>query len=284
MISVVIPAYNEESGIGDLLGELLSLSEEVTEIEEIIVVDDGSNDKTPTIAREYDVQVIEHQENIGYGASLKTGIRSATEEYILITDADGTYPVASIPELINYVGKFDMVVGARKGENVNIPVYRQPAKWFLSALANYLVDSTIPDLNSGLRIFRKEDVEELFHILPSGFSFTTTITLSYHTSNMFVKYIPINYHNREGNSKINPLRDGMNFILLILRTVTYFKPLRVYLPVGTTFLFLSLVVYIYTELFLDAFYDTTTVILAVFGIHFLMYGLLADLIVRQHKS
>jgi len=284
MISVVVPAYNEAAGIGDMLEELLSLSADIPEIQDIIVVDDGSTDETAAIAGDYDVQVIEHRQNRGYGASLKTGIRAATEEYILITDADGTYPVDAIPELISHVDEYDMVTGARKGENVSIPTYRRPAKWFLSKLANYLVDDTIPDLNSGLRIFRKEDAKELFHILPSGFSFTTTITLSYHTSDRRVRYVPIDYLERDGESKINPIRDGLNFILLILRTATYFNPLRVFFPIGIAFLFLSVFVYIYTEFVLGLFFETTTVILAVFGIQILMFGLLADLVVRRHRS
>ncbi|MFH1562317.1 MAG: glycosyltransferase family 2 protein, partial [Nitrospirota bacterium] len=217
-ISIVIPAYNEEKGVGALIDEL---KEKMKCHEyEIIVVDDGSCDNTVNIAREKDVVLIQHPKNRGYGASLKTGIRKAKYDTIAITDADGTYPVSEMPKLIKYIGEYDMVVGARNKQK--IPLTRRPAKFFLNRLANYLTEVEIPDLNSGLRVFKKDIAVKFFNLLPNGFSFTTTITLAMLTNDYLVKFIPIDYLERQGKSKIRPIRDTYNFLTLIIRTVMYF--------------------------------------------------------------
>jgi len=179
MLSIVIPAHNEEKAIGAVLDELIEVLE--GQKYEIIVVDDGSTDKTPKIVQQKDsIKLIQHHYNKGYGAAIKTGIKNATNEVILIIDGDGSYPVKAIPELLKEADKYDMVVGARTGKEVKIQLYRRPAKWFLSKLANYLAETKIPDLNSGMRIFRRKEVERFLNILPNKFSFTTTLTLAYH--------------------------------------------------------------------------------------------------------
>jgi len=278
MISLVIPAYNEDKGISKVLADLKTILDSTHLQYEIIVVDDGSSDKTAEIVQNQDfVRLIQHPVNRGYGAALKTGIKSANGEWILITDADGTYPNESIPDLLKYSDKYDMVVGARTGENVSIPLYRRPAKLFLTKLANYLVGTRIPDLNSGMRLFRKEDSMKYFHILPSGFSFTTTITLSYLSDDFLIKYVPIDYHERHGSSKIKPFRDGLNFILLIIKAITYFNPLKVFLPISIIFFVVGIIILIYQILFIANVGDLSVMmILAAFQIGFL--GLLADLI------
>src|SRR5262249_22502084 len=145
---------------------------------EIIVVDDGSKDKTRRAAEEAGAVVLRHPRNRGYGASLKTGITVAAYDVICITDADGTYPVERIPELLAELRTADMVVGARTGARVAIPLIRKPAKWVLNRLANYITSTKIPDLNSGLRLFRRDAALQYFHMLPDQFSFTTTITMA----------------------------------------------------------------------------------------------------------
>ena len=169
---------------------------------------------------------------------MKTGIRAANGDWILITDADGTYPHDRIPDLLRHVGDHDMVVGARTGDAARIPLLRRPAKWVLAKLANYLAETRIPDLNSGLRVFRKELALRFARILPSGFSFTTTITLASLCHGYRVKYMPIAYHKRTGRSKIKPIRDTYNFTMLIVRTTLYFNPLKIFMPAGM-FLFLA---------------------------------------------
>lgn len=197
---------------------------------EILVVDDGSTDASAGEALAAGARVVRHRSNRGYGASLKTGIVAAAHSINVIIDADGTYPACNIPELVKLLDRADMAVGARTGANVNIPLVRRPAKWLLNRLANYISSSKIPDLNSGLRAFRREVASQYFGILPNQFSFTTTITLAMHCDKYAVAYLPINYLPRTGKSKIVPW-DAASFLVLILRTAMLFRPLRIFLPV-----------------------------------------------------
>jgi glycosyltransferase involved in cell wall biosynthesis len=173
---------------------------------------------------------LRHRSNRGYGAALKSGISAASNDYVVITDADGTYPSKYIPELLASLETADMVVGARTGANVKIPLVRRPAKWLLNRLANYMTNSKIPDLNSGLRAFRRNVAMQYFTILPDQFSWTTTITLAMHCDKYAVTYLPIDYLARKGRSKIVPW-DAGSFAILILRTAMLFRPLRVFIPV-----------------------------------------------------
>ncbi len=229
-LSVVIPAYNEGSAVRPVLEELRKILEDNAIDAEIIVVDDGSADNTGAEARKAGVRVLQHRSNRGYGASLKTGIAAATHDIIAITDADGTYPASFIPEMLERLDQADMVVGARTGANVHIPLIRKPAKWVLNRMANYLTASKIPDLNSGLRVFRRDVAMQYFPILPSQFSFTTTITLAMHCDSYAVTYLPIDYRQRTGKSKIVPW-DAGSFAVLILRTAMLFRPLRIFVPI-----------------------------------------------------
>ena len=228
--SVVVPAYNEEQGIGRVLDELRAAPARSERPWEILVVNDGSTDNTAQIVSKAGIPMVDQGANLGYGASLKNGIRRATYDLIVITDGDGTYPVSEILGVVEAMDAVDMVVAARTGEKVRVPVVRRPAKWCLRKVSEYLAGVQIPDLNSGLRCFRRSTVREYMHLLPNGFSFTTTITLAYHVDSRLVRYIPVNYEKRAGSSKIRPLADTYNFILLILRTVMYFDPMRIFMP------------------------------------------------------
>jgi glycosyltransferase involved in cell wall biosynthesis len=229
-VSVVIPAYNEETGVGEVITALRHVLKEHGIRGEILVVDDGSRDATAREAFRAGAEVVRHRSNRGYGAALKTGIALARNNIIVITDADGTYPCEAIPVLVDELLRADMVVGARIGKRVSIPLVRRPAKWLLNRLANYVTASKIPDLNSGLRAFRKEVAAQYFPILPDKFSFTTTITLAMHCDSYAVTYIPIDYMPRKGRSKIVPW-DAGSFAILIFRTAMLFRPLRVFLPI-----------------------------------------------------
>ncbi len=235
-VSIVIPAYNEEGAISSTIREVSAVMKASAYASqyELLIVDDGSQDKTAELARAEGATVISQPENQGYGASLKAGIRRSKYDVIVITDADATYPSDRIPGLIDDLGNYDMVVGARVGENVAIPLVRRPAKWALGKLASYLAGRHIPDLNSGLRVMRKPLVRRFAHLLPSGFSFTTTITLASLCSGSLVKYVPIDYHARVGQSKIRP-GHAFDFLLLIIRTIVYFHPLKIFLPAGAVF-------------------------------------------------
>jgi glycosyltransferase involved in cell wall biosynthesis len=237
-LSLIIPVYNEVKAIQNTIENLDKLKQNLKNFEfEIIIVNDGSNDGTEKYLQQYkkkseNVFIINHRNNRGYGAALKTGINASKHNYIAITDADGTYPNNKIPEFFQIVleKSCDMIVGARTGKEVKIPLIRKPAKWILNLIANHLTGIKIPDINSGFRIMKKNVVKRFFNILPDGFSFTTTITLAMLTNGFHVEYIPINYNARTGQSKIRPVYDTLNFLQLIIRTSMYFEPLRVFVP------------------------------------------------------
>ncbi len=233
-VSVVVPAYNEERAIERCLSELRTELARIERDCELIVVDDGSIDRTRELAEKAGARVIALPENRGYGAALKAGVAAARYDTIAITDADGTYPASALPELLALADRYDMVVGARTGAHVADPLVRRPAKWMLRRLASYLAGRRIPDLNSGLRVMDRRLVERFAQLLPSGFSFTTTITLAALCSDLLVAYHPIDYRERIGDSKIRPIH-ALEFLLLVLRTVVYFNPLKVFLPLGAVF-------------------------------------------------
>ncbi|RMF57897.1 MAG: glycosyltransferase family 2 protein [Calditrichaeota bacterium] len=276
-VSIIIPAYNEEGAIDNQLKRIENVMSKTEWKYEIIVVDDGSRDGTVQEALKHDVILLQQPENRGYGAALKKGISHARAEKVLIIDADGTYPAEAIPDLLEKSAHYDMVVGARVGDNVEIPWARRPAKWFLRKLASYLAEYPIPDLNSGLRVMNKEAVKHFYHILPSGFSFTTTITLAFFSNDLLVHYHPIEYAKRIGKSKIKPT-DAYHFLLLILRTIVFFNPLRVFLPMGMFFFVLGMGKFIY-DLFIGNLSETAVMgFLAAFIIWAI--GLLSDQISR----
>ena len=229
-VSIIIPAYNEELAIQSVVAEILQVCREHDIPVEIVVVDDGSKDSTARLAALAGARVLRHRSNRGYGAALKTGIAAASHDYVVITDADATYPARYIPQLVAELERADMVVGARIGPNVSIPLVRRPAKFVLNKVANYLTNARIPDLNSGLRAFRREVAVQYFPILPDQFSWSTTITLAMHCDKYAVTYLPIDYRPRTGHSKIVPW-DAGSFLVLILRTAMLFRPIRVFLPV-----------------------------------------------------
>ena len=243
-VSIVIPAFNEEPGIGAALREIHAAAATIDGRVEVLVVDDGSQDRTAEVARAEGARVLSMPVNRGYGAALKAGIRQVAFDTIVITDADGTYPADMIPKLVAGIADYDMVVGARSPSATADPLSRRPAKWVLRKLAGYLAGQPIPDLNSGLRAMKRDLVERYEHLLPSGFSFTTTITLASLCRDHLVAWVPIEYRVRKGNSKIRPWH-AFDFLLLILRTIVYFNPLKVFLPMGGLFFAVGFVKTIY---------------------------------------
>jgi glycosyltransferase involved in cell wall biosynthesis len=230
-VSVVIPAYNEGRHVAAQVAAVRQTLERCDWPFEIIVVDDGSTDGTASAADAPGVRVLRRVSNQGYGAAIKLGVQHARYGWVLITDADGTYPVEAIPALLALAEKHEMVVGARLGQKVKIPLARRPAKWLLTRLASYLAGQRLPDINSGLRLMRRSLVERYESLLPEGFSFTTTITLAAACNGHAVAYVPIDYHARLGDSKIRPWH-AYDFTLLILRTIVFFNPLKVFIPAG----------------------------------------------------
>jgi len=277
--SIIIPVYNEEDSIQKVIDDLkIYLGQEC----EIIAVNDGSSDHSQAILEKItDIKVINHPINRGYGAALKSGIRASQGKYIMIIDADGSYPTQSVAELLDQKENYDMVVGARVKPQKHIPPLRKPAKWILGGLANYLTQTKIPDLNSGLRIINKEILNKFINLLPNGFSFTTTITLALLTNDYQVKYFPIDYYKRKGKSKIRPIRDTLNFFHLIIRTVLYFNPLKIFIPLGLIIFVVAIITGVYSILFTPRFMDTTFIILCATALQTFFFGLIAELITKR---
>jgi glycosyltransferase involved in cell wall biosynthesis len=272
--SIIIPAFNEEDGIAGVIQTIqeLNLDNEY----EVIIVDDGSTDNTyDKVKNLAGIRVIRHPYNKGYGSALKTGIREARYDICLIMDSDGQHDPKYIPELIREMDENEMVVGARSKDS-QFSLSRKPGKWLLSALANFLSDIRIPDLNSGLRAIRKERVREFMHIRPSGFSFSTTITLALLKAGYNVKYIPITTRKRVGRkSTVSAARDGFNTILLIIRTIVLFNPLKVFVPVSLAMFIAGFLFSLYGVIAYRRFPGTgITVILTSVIIFFV--GILAD--------
>jgi glycosyltransferase involved in cell wall biosynthesis len=282
--SLIIPCYNEEGAILHTLRELRNSLSGVQSYE-FLIVDDGSTDQTAKLLEEYQsedtaVRVITHERNRGYGAALKSGIRAARSDLIVITDADGTYPNHRIPELVAQAAQSDMIVGARIAADAQYSRLRKIPKIFLKSYAVWIAGQDIPDLNSGMRVFRRQIAERFLNILPDGFSFTTTITLAMLTNRYVVKYMPIGYSERIGKSKIQPVRDTLRFTQLILRTGMYFAPLRIFAPALVVFFLLFISSLAYDVFILDDLRETTLLLMILF-INGLMFALLADMIDKR---
>ena len=206
-LSVVIPAFNEEGGIRETIEEVQAALAEMPVPTEIIVVDDGSKDDTRGEAAKAGVRVEANPFNIGYGAALKRGIRAAQYEYVAILDADRTYPARFLPGMLALARDYDMVVGDRGAAMNNVPLMRRPAKKMLNRLASFLAKRKLNDINSGMRVFKRGELIPFLPLLPSGFSFTTTITLCMACSDKPLVYTPIEYRARVGKSKLRPVED-----------------------------------------------------------------------------
>lgn len=273
-VTIVIPAFNEAQAIGDVLENLQRVLSGSPWQFEIIVVDDGSTDNTAEIVKQHPVRLISHPSNRGYGAALKSGVRKAAYDLLVMLDADGQHNSQDVLRLLEQAKDYEVVIGARvKGSHV--PLLRRPGKWILGKVANYLAGMRIPDLNSGLRAFRREVVESYFAILPNGFSFSTTFTLAALKDNHKVAWVPITVTKRQGKSTVNPITDGYNTLILILRLIVLFDPLKVFMPVSLLLGLFGLGFLIYNLITFGSLGEAD-VILIVTAILLFFMGILAD--------
>jgi glycosyltransferase involved in cell wall biosynthesis len=226
-VSVIIPAMNEEAAIGTVVSQL----RQAAAWREVIVIDDGSTDATGARAADEGARLIRHPYNKGNGAAVKTGIRHASGEFVLIIDADGQHPPADALRLIQRLGEYDLVVGARDGAT-QATAARRGGNALLNWLASYLTGREIPDLTSGFRGARLSCLREFIHLLPNGFSTPTTTTLAFIKAGYNVTFEPIDARQRQGTSKIRFARDGAKFFLILLKIVTIFSPLRIFVPIS----------------------------------------------------
>ncbi|MHB0875603.1 MAG: glycosyltransferase family 2 protein [Anaerolineae bacterium] len=285
LVSIVVPAYNEEVAIADDLDGIKAAMDASPYSYEVIVVDDGSRDRTAEIARQRPwVRLVQHPHNRGGGAARNSGLKASRGELVAMTDADGTYPVKDLPKLIAHLldGGHDQVIGARQREAGTVRLLRTPAKWFIRMLASYMTQTQIPDLNSGLRVFRRESAVRFRSILPNTHSWVSTITIAHLYNDLSVDWVPIEYYPRKGRSTFHPVRDTYNYLSLVVRTVMYFNPLRVFLPIASLLLFVGVVKLIRDFITYQSFYvPAITFTILMTALQVLVLGLLADLIVRK---
>ena len=270
-VSVIIPVFNEEQSIGEVVQSVLSALGQDTQV---VVVDDGSTDGSAAAAGEAGALVIQHPYNMGNGAAVKTGIRNSLGEVLVMMDADGQHQPEEIMELLKDIPRYDMVVGAR-GKRSQANLQRSLANRIYNALASYVSSFRVIDLTSGFRAVKAECAERCLHLLPNGFSYPATITLALLKLGRSVKYVPIEAKARGGKSKIKPARDGIRFFLIIIKITTLFSPLRIFLPVSITFFLLGLGYYIYTFLMYHRF-TNMSVLLFITSVIIFMLGLVAE--------
>lgn len=234
-VSVVIPALNEADSVAAVLGEIRGVLSSAGIPHELLVVDDGSTDDTAKAAAAAGAAVVSHPENQGYGRSLKTGIARARHDLIVITDADGTYPPQCLPGLIRLADRYHMVVGRRTGRVYAGGPTKRAGRLVFRWLAEFAAGRHIPDINSGLRVFRRSDILPHFPSISTGFSFTTTATLVYLLNGLFVGYVPIAYHARRGRSKVRYFRDTLRAVQIIVEAILRYNPIKVFLLVAFPF-------------------------------------------------
>ena len=272
-VTIVIPAFNEQDGLPSVLENLRAWMQRGAEV---IVVDDGSTDETARVAREGGARVIRHRHNRGYGASLKSGIRAAERELVVTFDADGQFDTNDIEKIVSALNDSDMAVGVRP-QGAGSPTLRKPGKWLLGKTANYLVQAQIPDLNCGFRALPVETALRFLNLLPNGFSFTTTLTLALFKDGYNVAYVPITVHPRSTGKSSVRVADGFNTLLLIIRIVALFDPLKVFLPASAILFLAGIGYWIFDSYALGRLnIPSGAVILIVSAIMVFMFGILAD--------
>ncbi len=283
-VSVVLPTFNEEDAIGPVIDEVRTAMNSTDYAYEILVVDDCSQDATVSIAQEKNVRIVKRQINGGSGAARKTGIREARGELIVMLDADGTYTAADIPKMLELLPEWDQVNGERLSEEGTMKLLRVPAKWLIRRLAIYLSGQRIPDLNTGLKAFKRSVMMKYLWVIPDGFSCVTTMTLAFLCNGYAVKWIPSKYHKRIGKSKFHPIKDTGKYLSTVIRMVMYFNPLRVFMPVGLMLFLIGCVRGIMDFVSEQGTLQEGDIILVLAGVLIGCMGLLADLIVAQGRS
>lgn len=283
-ISIVLPVLNEELSIGETIDSVNDTMSKGGYEYEIIVVDDGSKDNTLKIAGTKNVTLLQHPSNLGTGAARKTGILNSSGDIVVTLDADGSYPIHSIPELLKYFPEYDQVIGARLKEEGKIKFLRIPTKWLMRKLASYLTQINIPDPNSGLRAFKKELMKKYLYLIPDRFSCVTTMTIAFLCNNHRVKFIPIEYYKRIGKSKFHPIKDTANYLVAIIRIILYFYPLRIFLPLSILIFLYGSVKSVYDVLFGVRHMQQLDIVILITSLIIFITGLLADLIVTLSRK
>lgn len=284
-VSIVLPVYNEKGHLREEIDRITKAMDASSYSYEVIVVDDGSNDGSGEALREIEgIRLIQFGTNRGSGSARKFGTRAARGRVVVWTDVDMTYPNDLIPELVDELDGYDQVVGARTSEQGTHKLFRVPAKLFIRKLASYLVETPIPDLNSGLRAFRRDVALQYVSQLPPGFSCVTTITLTFLAHGYTVKYWPIDYFERAGSSKFHWWTDTRRYLLQVIRMTLSFNPLRVFLPLGFVLLAVGGTKLVYDVTVNDFKVAINTLLILFASFQVFMIGMLADLVGRSTRA
>ncbi|MBK7214441.1 MAG: glycosyltransferase family 2 protein [Bacteroidales bacterium] len=280
-VSIIIPAYNEEPGLGPLLEKMQK--EGYCSRYEVIVVNDGSTDKTAEVAKRYPVRVLNHEVNKGYGASLKTGVRKSNGSLILMLDSDGQHDPSYLDKAIELLSEYDMVIGERGVDSFQVR-NRKGGKKLIRMVGEYLVEQKLPDYNSGFRGFHKSILLPMLHLMPNGFSFSTTSTLAFLKEGYSIGTFPIKVEERKGRaSNIKFFRDGTKTLLLLFRIIMLFNPLKVFFPGSLIFTLAGLSWGIHGFIVFQRF-SNSAIILVTLGMLLFFFGLLADQIALLNRK
>jgi polyisoprenyl-phosphate glycosyltransferase len=285
-VSVVLPCYNERDHVELEVKRIRAALEAAGMTYELLCVDDGSSDGTRELLQSIGgIRTILLPRNQGVGTARRIGTQQARGQVVVWTDADMTYPNQLIPELVAQLDDtYDQVVGARRTEAGTYKLARVPAKWAIRKLACWLTNTDIPDLNSGLRAFKRSVAQPYLRLLPAGFSCVTTITLAFLSNGHPVKYVPIDYFKRAGRSKFHPFSDAYNYIIQVLRMVMYFNPLRVLMPVGLSLLAATMAKLAFDLTVHNLRVTGSTVLVGLAAFNIMAIALLADLVVRRTSA
>jgi glycosyltransferase involved in cell wall biosynthesis len=274
-VSVIVPAYNEEQIIGKVLDRIRAAMNQAGDPFEILVIDDGSTDQTAARADETGARVIRHPYNIGNGAAIKTGIRNSQGEVIVMMDADGQHQPEDIPRLLEKIGPYDMVVGARTKDSAS-EIHRDFANKIYNWLASYVSGCKIDDLTSGFRAIKASIARGFVYLLPNQYSYPSTITLATIRSGRSLAYIPIEANRRVGKSKIRLLRDGIKFLMIILRIAVFYSPLKIFIPISVLMFFTGFGYGLFKVLALGTRYGPTSAMLMTMSLVVFMVGLVSE--------
>jgi glycosyltransferase involved in cell wall biosynthesis len=274
-VSIIIPAYNEGAVIGQIVAQVHDSLHSQGEAYEVIVVDDGSTDETAVVAEEAGARVVKHPYNIGNGAAVKTGIRKARGEIVVMLDGDGQHDPRDIPRLIQELGPYDMVVGARTSGS-ETSFHRDIANRIYNWLATYICGRKIEDLTSGFRAIKADIARSFVYLLPNTFSYPSTLTLAVVRSGYSLAYVPIKTTRRVGKSKIKLLQDGSRFLLIILRITTLFSPMKIFLPASVLMFLLGFGYGLFKVIFLSSRYGPTSAMVMTVSVLVFLIGLVSE--------
>ncbi len=283
-VSIVLPVFNEKGHLDDEIERIRKTMDESRYSYEIIVVDDGSTDGSAERLRQINgIRLLQFATNRGSGSARRYGTQAATGRIVVWTDVDMTYPNDAIPELVDQLDDVDQVVGARTTEEGTVRLVRRPAKWLIRKLASYLSGVRIPDLNSGFRAFRRDVAIPYLHLLPRGFSCVTTLTMSFLANGYSIKYVPIEYSARAGESKFHWWKDTKRYLLQVVRLTLMWEPMRVFGPPATILGLVGVAKLIYDMIDKDFRVATNTVVILGVAFALALIGMIADLMVQLNK-